>query len=59
MRQWDTAGGPLLDTQNDPLDPNQNVIVLSPDDQECTRELYKDRKFYRATGQDEVTLTPY
>jgi len=59
VRQWDTAGGPLLDTQNDPFDPNPNVIILSPDDPECTRELYKDRAFYRANGMDEVTLTPF
>jgi hypothetical protein len=59
VRQGDTGGGPLLDAQNDPFDPAQDVIVLSPDDLSCSRELYRDRKFYWATGQEEVTLTPY
>ncbi len=55
----DTGGGPLLDTQNDPTDPTPKVIILSPADLSCTRKLYEGRTFYRATGQEEVTLTPY
>ena len=59
VHDGDTGGGPLLDAQNDPFDPDPNVIVLGPGDLACTRELYRDRKFYRANGKEEVTLTPY
>ena len=59
VRQGETSGGPLLDTQNDPTDPDVDVMVLSPDDQGCTRALYRDRTFYWAAGYDEVTLTQY
>lgn len=53
-------GGPLLDTQNDPLDPNPRVLVLSADDWAlgCLRREYPNRTIYRARGNDEVTLTP-
>lgn len=59
VQQGDTDGGPLLDTQNDPTDLDLPVIVLAGSDLDCTRKLYSDRKFYRATGSDEVKLIPY
>jgi len=49
---------PLLRVQNDPLDPDPPVILLGDADPQCTRALYRDRKFYRAIGSDEVTLVP-
>ena len=58
VRQGDTGGGPLLDTQNDPFDPDPNVLILSGDDLRCIRQTYPDRKIYRAKGMAEVTLTP-
>ncbi|MEO7097210.1 MAG: hypothetical protein ABI175_28375, partial [Polyangiales bacterium] len=59
VRDGETAGGPLLDTQNDPTDADLDVVVLSPAEQACTRELYEGRTFYRAAGMEEVTFTPY
>lgn len=60
VREGETGGSQLLDTQNDPTNlQGVDVLVLSPDDLECSRRLYKDRVFYRATGFDEVVLTPY
>jgi hypothetical protein len=58
----DVYGGPLLDTQNDPNDPDGEVIIVGetvPGDVDCARRWYKDRKFYRAVGQADVVLNPH
>jgi hypothetical protein len=54
-----TGGGPLIDTQNDPYDPDPAVLVLGGSEMSCVREHFKDRKFYRAVGKEEVTFEPY
>jgi len=54
-----TASGPLTEVQNDPFAKDPPVVILGPEDQACTRELYKDRKFYRAVGHDEIELQPF
>ncbi len=54
-----TAQGPLVSVQNDPFDPDPQVVLVSSDQAECVHEVYKDRVFYRASGIEEVTLTPY
>ena len=54
-----TGSGPLIEVRNDPFEANPDVVILSGDELDCTRKLYAGRQFYRATGHDEITLTPF
>ena len=58
-----TISDPLDVTQNLPLDlyPDQDVIYASertPELNQCLREHFPNRKFYRAVGRPEISLLP-
>jgi hypothetical protein len=59
-----TGFDPLDLTTNLPIDlyPNQDVIIAierSSEAASCLRSAFPDRHFYRASGADEVRITPY
>jgi hypothetical protein len=58
----DLSFDPLDLTQNLPLVPDPDVVILiqrKNGEDQCGREVYKDRYFYRAVGLDDAKLVPY
>ncbi len=56
MQAWDL-------TQNLPTATNPNVYIITDfragEDMQCARRTFADRRWYRAAGKSEVTLTPF